>query len=105
MRARLFLLIAFSLLTGCSIQREKSEIRVPVAAKYSVRDPQFRRAADALLGACGNRGVAPSPGRASSASAPRAEPPALQTVRAAEQRRDSQGIGEEALSSPLRPVL
>jgi cardiolipin synthase A/B len=50
MRARLFLLIAFSLLTGCSIQREKSEIRVPVAAKYSVRDPQFRRAADALLG-------------------------------------------------------
>jgi cardiolipin synthase len=49
-RARLFLLLAISPLTSCSIQSEKTEIRVPVAAKYSVRDPQFRRAADALLG-------------------------------------------------------
>jgi len=48
---KVLLLVAISLLTGCSINSEKNEIRVPVAAKCSVREPGFRRAAEALLGA------------------------------------------------------
>ena len=43
-------LLAAALLTGCSLQSQKSEIRVPVVAKYSVRDPEFRRATQAFLG-------------------------------------------------------
>ena len=50
MRSKLLFLVATSLLTGCSLQSEKSEIRVPIIAKYSVRDPKFRRATQAYLG-------------------------------------------------------
>ena len=58
MRAIVCFLLAASLLTGCSLQSGKSEIRVPVVSKYSVRDPEFRRVTEAYLGASltpGNR--------------------------------------------------
>jgi cardiolipin synthase A/B len=58
MRATVCFLLVATLLTGCSIQSEKSEIRVPVVSKYSVRDPEFRRVTEAYLGASltpGNR--------------------------------------------------
>jgi cardiolipin synthase A/B len=57
-RTKLWFLVVTALLTGCSVQSEKNEIRVPVTAKFSVRDPQFRRTTEAYLGASltpGNR--------------------------------------------------